>query len=56
MPDLGSEVIFTSEMRVVGSEKGKKERVAIRMKFDIPETEYQLLLAWVQRSGHQSVE
>lgn len=56
MPDLLSQVIFTSEMRVVASEKGRKESVAIRMKFDIPETDFQLLLAWVGRSGHQSIE
>ncbi|KJA27296.1 hypothetical protein HYPSUDRAFT_212475 [Hypholoma sublateritium FD-334 SS-4] len=55
-PVLDPSIIFTSEMRVVASEKGRKESVATRMKFDIPETDFQLLLAWVGRSSHQSIE
>lgn len=46
------ELVFTSEMRAVAAEKGRRETSYIRMKFDVPETDFQLVGKWVKRHFH----
>ncbi|KAF8874644.1 hypothetical protein CPB84DRAFT_573924 [Gymnopilus junonius] len=48
--DQGTDGIFGTEMRVVARQQGLKEKSRISVEFEIPETQYQLVLKWINSS------